>query len=257
MLRIEWFREIFVIALLCTVISIIPLAITFTPAHAIEPPLPAPEHGEQWVGLAATKESVYAYSGVTYAPFDIIQNPGFRLRVAGGYGQYFYDSTQSVDFENVAVRFMGETGTLEALIGYQFRLGEWTGKIFAGVERQEHRVQPLDPGNPVNGARWGGKIASENWLNIGEHAFASLDGNYASGFKSYGVEFKTAYNVYGPLHLGLTAGAFGNETYDGKRAGLLLRYKDDDREISLAAGVSGDYDDASNPFASITYLSPF
>jgi len=257
MLRIAYLKGISVTALLCITISAITIAINFTPAHATEPHLPASEHGEQWIGLAATKESFYAYSGVTYAPFDVIQNPGFRLRVAGGYGQYYYDSTLSVDFENVGVRFLGETGALEALIGYQFRIDEWTGKLFAGVERQEHRVQPLDPGNPVNGARFGGKIVSENWLNIGEHAFASFDVNYATGFKSYGVELKTAYNVYGPLHLGAIVGAFGNDTYDGKRAGLLLRYKDDVREILLTGGVSGDYDDASNPFASITYLSPF
>ena len=212
---------------------------------------------EHWTGLAATENSWFSYSGITYAPFVAIHASGLRLRAAGGYGQYYYDSTLSFAGENIALRFMGETVSIEAMLGYQLQMGQWITKLFIGVEFQEHLITPTDPRNAISGSETGLKIASENWWNIGNRSWASLDGNYSTSFNSYAVELKAGYNITGPLHIGGLVGGFGNDTLNAARGGLLLRYKDQLREITLTGGYSGDYDDPSNPFGSLTYLTAF
>ncbi len=214
-------------------------------------------NSEHWSGFAATENSFYIYSGVTLAPFDTLAATGLRLRVAGGYGAYYYDGTLNIAGDILALSFTGETVSAEAHLGYQFRYGEWTGKLFAGIDYQDHVITPNDPSNAVSGAETGFKVLSENWINLGPFAWASLDGSYSTAFHAYNIALKGGHQIYGPFDLGIEIGAFGNKTLQAARAGLLARYRGEFVEISLTGGVSGDYDKPVNPYGNITALRKF
>ena len=226
-------------------------------APADEPQPPEFHHTEQWTGFAATKNSFYLYSGATFAPFDTLAGTGFRLRAGGGYGGYYYDGSLNIGGQIRPVRFSGGTYALEALLGYQFRAGNWTGKLFAGIDHQEHILTPYDPQNTVTGSETGVKAISENWINLGPGAWASLDGFYSTSFNSYDLRFKTGRNLTGPFDIGFEIGAFGNKTLGAGRAGFVARYKADLIEISITGGIAGDYDRPSNPYGNITALRKF
>ena len=230
------------------------------PASAYEPQTREFHHGEHWTGFAATENSFYLYSGATYAPFDTLATTGFRIRVMAGYGGYYYDGVVNIAGQILPVTFTGETYAAEGFLGYQFRYGAWTGKLFAGIDHQQHIITPFDPSNVVTGVATGVKAIIENWINFGAfgvNAWTSLDGSYSTAFNSYNVQLKSAANLIGPFDLGFEIGAFGNKTLHAGRAGLLARYQGDLVEISLTGGVSGDYDKPTNPYGNITALTKF
>jgi hypothetical protein len=116
---------------------------------------------ETWSGVDAAKDNWLIYSGVTVAPWGHIHEAGWRMRLAGGYGQYSYSGDRGIAGIPQLQTFEAATYYGDALIGYQERYGPLTAKAFVGISYVTHRIAPFDPENLVYGGDFGVKGALE------------------------------------------------------------------------------------------------
>jgi hypothetical protein len=225
----------------------------FSAAHA--DPEDAPPWRELWVGADASSHVWLIYGGMTVAPLsDDMFSDGVRLRMATGYGGYSYTGNRA----GKDTTFHADTAFADVLVGYLKRLGPLTAKAFVGAAAIEHKVDPFDPENAVQGMAYGPKAVIELWLNMGEKAWTSLDANWTSAHATYAGRMRAGYRVHADVSLGAEGLINGNAQDKDARGGLFVRYAWEGGEISLAGGVSGrffeDAQDMTDPYATMTWL---
>lgn len=209
---------------------------------------------ETWTGGDASRNGRALYSGATWAPFGLLQDQGWRVRLSGGYGEYRYRSVISGEPQSV----YGTVAFADLLAGYQFNLGPVTIKAFAGATFDGHVLAPFDETNPVNDLAAGAKGVLEGWWNVTPALWLSFDLSGATAHKAHGTRVRVGYRVIPDVSLGVEGGIFGNEASDTKRAGGFARYEWGGGEISASGGVSGDYNaKPRTPYATLVYLSRF
>lgn len=196
-----------------------------------------------------------AYSGATYSPFGSLYANGFRLRAAGGYGQYSYTGQRRGQYRS----FDAMVSYAEALLGYQWQAGALTTKAFAGIASIDHVITPDDPiaygGLLTQGLEIGVKGALELWLNLGDDAWSSLDLSWTSAHQTYAGRWRLGYRVLPTLSLGpefivngnaldapsaLPDGSFREELKPAGRIGAFARYEWASGEISLSGGIGSE-----------------
>lgn len=212
-----------------------------------------PPHWEISTGVDATLQGGITYATVTFAPFGLITEDGVRLRSTSGQGLYLYESLRSDGFNEAPVTFAGLVTISELLVGYQMRYGPLISKAFAGLTWSFQQVIPHDVENETLGDAIGVKFALENWLNIGEHGWFSLDGTYATPYSQYWVRAQAGWRFVDWLALGAEVGALGNDRYFEARVGGHVRTWFWFGELTASAGLSGDVDESSI-YASASYL---
>lgn len=253
------------------------------PAGAIAEPAPStPFWRETYAGADLTSNVWLLYSGVTLAPMGDIHSNGLRLRASGGYGQYGYSGRRSGDPINSEREFRGTIKFVEALIGYQARLGDLTAKAFAGIAAIDHVVSPDDPiasgGLLTQGLEYGFKGVLELWLNLGADAWTSLDASWTSAHQSYAGRWRLGYRVLPTISLGVETSINGNllngsrilddgslreELRPQTRLGLFARYEWYTGEISVSGGITSDNLDFSGGnefdrlYATVNWLTRF
>lgn len=208
-------------------------------------------------GADVTNDVWLLYSGVTMAPTGDIYGDGLRLRASGGYGQYRYQGHRSGDPKGTQRHFKGTTSYAEVLLGYQMRIGELTGKAFAGLSAIDHTVSPSDPissgGLLMQGMDYGFKGALELWLNLGSDAWTSLDASWTGAHNTYAGRWRLGYRVLPTISLGLEAaingsavsgqrvlddGSLREELQPQTRGGLFARYEWNGGEVSISGGLA-------------------
>lgn len=225
-----------------------------SPAHAQFAGLPPPFFSgtaEAWAGVDTTRNSWSSYAGFNWAPFGKLVDAGWRMRLAGGYGEYRYEGgtpRQSI---------YGTSAFADLLAGYQMAFGDLTLKAFAGATFDGHLLDPFDEGNPVNGAATGAKVVLESWLNLSPSAWLQLDGAYATAHAGYTTRARIGWRATRSISVGLEGGAFGNEASQSGRGGAFVRYEWLAGELSLSGGVSGDIAEPRNPYGTFVYLTRF
>ena len=217
---------------------------------------------EMWTGADVTSNTWLIYSGVTIAPFSHIHEDGLRFRFATGYGQYSYSGNRRFPGPTgrPVVRhthFDAETSFAEFLIGYLKRFGELTAKVFIGAAYISHTIGPFDSENEVQSDALGAKGGVELWLNLGEHAWTSLDSFYTTAHDTFSVRSRFGFRVLPMLSLGPEAAINGNAEHINGRAGLFARCEYLGGELSGSAGVSGDIAEPANPYATLNWMSRF
>lgn len=230
------------------------------PDHSIAEAAPGrPYWRETYAGADITGDVWLLYSGVTLAPLGDIHSDGLRLRTSGGYGQYGYSGRRSGDPTGAQREFRGTVKFIEALIGYQARVGDLTAKAFAGIAAIDHAVSPDDPiasgGLLTQGLDYGFKGVLEVWLNLGADAWTSLDASWTSAHQTYAGRWRLGYRVVPTISLGVEASINGNLLSESRilddgslreelrpqtRLGLFARYEWYTGEISVSGGITSD-----------------
>ena len=212
---------------------------------------------EVWVGVDAGQHNWLVYTGATYAPFGDVQSDGLRLRATTGYGN-FDTRHYRLGAKNPFPVDVTKTYA-DASIGYQYRWGELTAKAFAGVAMLN---ETFDGG--TFGAQQtdiGLKVGIELWLNLGPHAWSSLDLSYADTQATVSGRLRAGYRVLPTVSLGVE-GIFDRSTavananamdpvgqvplteqyrfYGTTRVGAFARYEWFGGEISASGGLSGE-----------------
>lgn len=219
------------------------------------------------------------YSGATLAPFGGLDDNGWRLRVAGGYGQYTYMGrprlTPTVQLSSYTATFHH----MEIMVGYQLRVGALTGKAFVGLAMLDHAVPDEIAADLVaRGEAYGAKAALELWLNLGEHAWVSLDSSFSGAHLSYAERLRLGWRLLPGTSVGLEGGIHGYALSDaglrpngendvrirpGMKAGAFARYDWASGEVSVSAGLMGeawklnDDPDLSNGYVTLNVLTRY
>ena len=202
-----------------------------------EPEMP---HTEMFSGFEAGDNYASGWVGGGYAP-EGLHAPGLRLRAVGAYGRYHYDGALFDGGAFAATTFNGQMGFAAALVGYQFRPGAATVKLFAGVEAIDQNIQPRDPNNSVQGSEIGLRLVAETWYDVASRWFVSADAIYGTAFQQYWSRARVGFRVRPKLSFGLEGGAVGNEEYDAGRGGGFVRLDVRKLEVTLSGGFTGDY----------------
>lgn len=207
------------------------------PAFA-EPDTP---HWEMSSGFEASNNYASGYVGGGYAFGKGLYAPGWRVRAVGAYGRYRYDGSLFDGRDYVGTTFDGEVGFAAAMIGYQFRPGAVTLKLFAGLEAEDQHIEPHDPNNSVQGTELGLRLTAETWYDLSARWFLSADASYGTAFQEYWSLMRAGFRLRPKLSLGLEGGALGNEEYDAGRGGGFVRVNFRELEATLSGGFTGDY----------------
>ena len=209
------------------------------------------------MGVDAGEHNWLVYSGATFAPFGDVQSDGLRLRATTGYGN-FNTNHYRLGIKNPYPVDVTKTYA-DASIGYQSRFGELTAKAFIGLAVLS---------DTFDGGTFGAKQTDvglkgglELWLNLGPHAWSSLDLSYADTQATIGGRVRVGYRVLPTVSLG-AEGIFDRSTavananakdpigqvpvadqdrfYGTARVGGFARYEWFGGEISASGGLSGE-----------------
>lgn len=221
---------------------------------AAKPPARKQNHFDTFAGADVGTKHWLVYSGATIAPFSDVHQNGVRLRVSGGYGGYQYKSFRYVD-RPTSQSFDVTTNYMEALAGYQQKIGSLTAKAFVGVTQIDHAIAPVDPGNRVNGSQFGVKGTVELWLDIADDWYASLDGSYTTAHETRNARLRIGHRLQPNFSIGLEArlnqdaqadfklsdeedAVFRQEPLDYALIGVFGRYEWSMGEVSASIGLN-------------------
>jgi len=155
-------------------------------------------------------------------------------------GRYDYDGALFDGSDYVATNFDGQDSFAAALIGYQFRPGAVTIKLFGGIEAEDQQVVPHDPNNAVQGTEIGFRVLVKTWYDISPRWFLSADASYGTAFQEYCSLARVGFRVRPKLSLGLEGRALGNEEYSAGRSGGFVRLNLRRLEVTLSSGFTGE-----------------
>lgn len=209
---------------------------------------------QTWLGTEIAKRHWSVYGGTTIAPFGSLHEPGWRWRTGGGYGEYRYDGVRRRGGAPSLQRFRGRHGFGDLLAGYQWAVGAWTLKAFAGAAISGHLVSPLDSDNPVAGTHIGAAVAVESWLDLSRHSWLSMHAGWSSMFQGYKAGARLGLRISPRLDLGVEAAVSGDRSYDVARAGAFVQSRWGDIEVRASGGVTGDRDGDTGAYASFNLL---
>jgi hypothetical protein len=173
------------------------------------------------------------YLGATIAPFGNLEQSGFRFSLFGGRGSYKYD----LDLDNTVNTGNGNTDTItttvidkgnyavaDALAGYEFVYKNFSNTLLVGVNFQDHQLVIPDPGNAVQGTKFGLKIQEEVSVNPTERTMIEAQASYSTAWATYRFMVKAGYDISNgkDMFFGPQFTAQGNINYDQLRIGAHL-----------------------------------
>lgn len=209
---------------------------------------------EVWSGGEMTRGTRGAWTGMNWAPLGKIEDPGFRVRFAGGSGQYRTDDKQM----GQSLSIYGTSAFADLLVGYQWSLGATTLKLFAGGTFNGQLQVATSDAYPEIATATGAKVVAEAWINITPETFAQIDLSAATAHRSYTSRVRYGYRLTRAIALGLEGGSIGSEEGRTLRAGLFARYEWLGGEISASGGLASD-DSAvrRTPYGGLVYLKRY
>lgn len=187
------------------------------------------------------------YGGAQWAPSGLTQD-GFTLKLLLAEGSYRYlAGTTSVR----------GTSLLAALMpGWRIKRGDLEIKLFAGLDLQNHRLSPNDPGNSLRGNHAGLRVAAELWweptatLMLASSVSGSTIGN------SFGIRGAAGWRVSDRFWAGPEIETSGDEVYRQYRIGAhITSFKLAAFEWALGAGYVEDNAGRSGLYGRLSLLT--
>jgi len=187
------------------------------------------------------------YGGAQWAPRGLNED-GFTLKLLLAEGTYRYLAGTT----NIR-----GTGLLASIMpGWRIKLGNFEAKIFAGLDLQNHRTSPDDPGNSLRGNHAGLRIAADLWweptstLMLASSISGSMIGN------SFGVRAAAGWRVMNRFWIGPEIETSGDDVYRQYRIGAhLTSFRTAAFEWTLGAGYVEDNSHRSGLYGRISLLT--
>ena len=146
---------------------------------------------------------LWAYQGLN------ADGPVFKLLLNGGL--YRYRSGRN---EIVGSQIMGA-----ALPGWRWRRPGLEVTVFAGLDVQDHRYRPDDPGNRLRGTHLGMRGGFDVWYEPVRDAMLTASASLSTVGTSYWTRAAAGWRVFDAVWLGPEFHACGDDTYRQLRIG--------------------------------------
>jgi hypothetical protein len=220
----------------------------------------APPHFVFFTGADLWRNGGFAHAGLLWAPSGL-DNNGAVLKFMAGGGLYRYISGTLGDAE-----VTGRLYTGSILPGWRIRHGDLFVTVFAGLDFQNHRLMPDDPGAGLRGGYTGLRAGFELWYQPSPTRMFAADVSATTIGPSYWARFAYGWRVFDRFYFGPEiAGLASNGNYSQFRAGVhvtALKYAMFSRrylewlnfEWSGGLGIASDSDRRSSVYVRLSTI---
>lgn len=187
------------------------------------------------------------YGGMQWAPRGLNQD-GFTLKLLLASGTYRYLAGTT----NIR-----GTGLLASLMpGWRIKRGNFEAKIFAGLDLQNHRLSPDDPGNGLRGNRAGLRVGADLWWEPTATLMLASSISGSTIGTTFGVRAAAGWRVMDRFWAGPELETSGDEVYRQYRIGAhITSFKLAAFEWSLGAGYVEDNSHRSGLYGRLSLLT--
>ncbi|MES2751540.1 MAG: cellulose biosynthesis protein BcsS [Pseudomonadota bacterium] len=187
------------------------------------------------------------YGGMQWAPGGL-NSDGFTMKLLLAEGSYRYLSGP--------VNIRG-TGMLASLMpGWRIKRDNLEIKIFAGLDLQNHRTSPDDPGNSLRGNHAGLRVNADFWWEPTRTIMLASSISGSTIGNSFGVRGAAGWRLMDRFWAGPEAETSGDDVYRQYRIGAhLTSFRMGAFEWSLGAGYVEDNSDRSGLYGRINVLA--
>ncbi|MBV8851311.1 MAG: cellulose biosynthesis protein BcsS [Methylobacteriaceae bacterium] len=194
--------------------------------------VPKPHVAIDIAATADTNGSTFGTMIGTIAPFDGLNEDGFRLRLSGVLGRYSYVGSDGIG------RVNGTQSDGAFLVGYEWVMRAATVAVYVGADVTDNRLSINDPNNASKGLHVGGKVAVDFYVNPTPYSMISGVVSYASANNAYYSRFKAGLAIAPQLFVGPELLVLGDNFYSQYRLGMHLTGL---RLGAMQFGISGGY----------------
>ncbi|EKS37608.1 cellulose biosynthesis protein BcsS [Afipia clevelandensis] len=187
------------------------------------------------------------YGGVQWAPGGLDQD-GFTLKLLIAEGTYRYLSG-GTDIRG--------TGLLASILpGWRVKRGNFEIKVFAGLDLQNHRFSPDDPGNGLRGNHAGLRVGADLWWEPTPTLMIASSISGSTIGTNFSIRGAAGWRVEDRFWAGPEIETSGDQVYRQYRIGAhITSLKWSAFEWSLGAGYVADNSDRSGLYARLSVLT--
>lgn len=199
--------------------------------------------GDLWANWA------FAHAGILWSPKGL-DDDGFTLKLLTSGGAYRY---QSSALNNRTV--IGRQYQVSAMPGLRFHRDGFELTLFAGLDYQQFRFYPVDPGTQLRRSHVGIRTTVELWHEPSNTTMLAADASLSTVGAGNHARFAFGWRAFDLLYLGPEMQVYTSENYRHTRVGMhLTAYKHRDREWSAGIGIAEDSDNRSGLYVRLGYL---
>jgi len=216
------------------------------PAQSNIAPDLIPEHVLFFSGADIWRNGLFTHSGLFWA-YQGFDGDGPVLKLLLNSGLYRYTSGRK---EIVGFQAMGA-----ALPGWRWhgRASEIT--VFGGVDLQDHRFLPNDPGNRLRGTHVGVRGGFDVWYEPVRDGMVTVSASLSSVGASYWMRAASGARVLDMIWIGPEFIAAGDQRYTEMRVGgHITSFRFSKYELSFGAGWATDNDGRSGAYGRLGVL---
>jgi hypothetical protein len=209
---------------------------TDSAAAYVDPDI-VPEHVLFFSGADIWRNGLFSHSGLLWAYGGMNgDGPVVKLLLNGGTYRYLSGRKQITGFQSMAA----------VLPGWRWHAPGLEVTVFAGLDLQDHRFAPNDPGNRLRGTHAGARGGFDIWYEPVRDGMLTASASLSTVGNSYWARAAAGWRFAEMIWLGPEFLAAGDDTYRQLRVGghvTSLRFSA--YEFSLGAGWATDSDQRS------------
>lgn len=215
-----------------------------TPGN-LEPDL-VPEQMLFFSGADIWRNGLFTHSGLFWA-YQGLDGDGPVLKLLLNSGLYRYTSGRK---EIVGFQTMGA-----ALPGWRWHRPGTEFTVFAGLDVQDHRFLPNDPGNRLRGTHVGIRGGFDVWYEPVRNGMVTISASLSNIGSSYWMRAATGARFLNMIWIGPEFIAAGDYRYTEMRVGgHITSFRFSSYEFSLGAGWAKDNDGRSGAYGRLGIL---
>jgi hypothetical protein len=200
--------------------------------------------GARWLlfsGADLWSHGSFLYGGALWSPGGL-DRQGFTLKAVISGGTYNYLS-------GAVGEVKGRELVAQVMPGWRFKQGVIELKAFAGLDVQDHHLNPDDPGSSLRGDDLGLRGAFELWAEPTEDTMIAIDGSVSTIAHSYAIRAAAGWRLFDKFYAGPEIQAFTSDDYTQRRIGAhITSFRFGDVEYSAATGYAADSDDRDGAY---------
>jgi len=188
-------------------------------------------------GTDIWRNGLFSHAGFLWAYRGLHEDgPVFKLLLNGGLYRYSSGST-----EITGRQLMGS-----AMPGWRWHRPGLEVTVFAGLDVQDHRYRPDDPGNRLRGTHVGARGGFDVWYEPLRDGMVTASASLSTVGKSYWTRAAAGWRFFDAIWLGPEFHACGDDTYRQLRVGAhVTSLRLWSREWSAGLGWVSDSDRAA------------